>query len=138
MLKPIALGLAVAAVLGGCHRVGLPDVTIPGSGSTDMRRLVENRAWIDTDPAAPKGTLRSFMTDGTLVMTSCGETYRLAAWRWVDGVRMAWDEDGAILKAEVVVAERDTLVLAIEVGSGTETHKYRHATPPEVCPDRRG
>lgn len=138
MLRPVALGLVLLAALGNCHRIGLPDVAMPGQGDAGMRRLVENRAWIETDPAAPKGTLRAFMTDGTLVMTSCGETYRLAAWRWVDGMRLVWDEDGAILNAEVLVAEYNSLVLAIKVGDETETHKYRHAAPPEVCPDLRG
>ena len=70
-------------------------------------------------------------------MTSCGEVYRLAPWRWVEDARLAWEEDGKVLRGEVVVAERRTLVLSVEVGDETITESYRAATPPEVCPDRR-
>jgi len=128
-----ALGLAL--LITGCGRVDLPEVAMPGSGSRDMRDLVEDRVWVSTDEAAAPGTLRAFLSDGTLVMTSCGETYRLAPWRWVEDARLVWEEDGAVLRGEVVVAERRTLVLAVEVGGETLTQSYRVAVPPEVCPD---
>jgi len=128
-----ALGLAL--LIAGCGRVDLPEVAMPGSGSRDMRALVEDRVWVSTDESAAPGTLRAFLSDGTLVMTSCGETYRLAPWRWVEDARLVWEEDGAVLRGEVVVAERRTLVLAVEVGGETLTQSYRVAVPPEVCPD---
>ena len=36
------------------------------------------KVWVSTDPSASPGTFRIFLADGTLVMDSCGETYRLA------------------------------------------------------------
>ena len=94
----LMLGLAVA----GCSRLGVPSVAMPGSGSKNSRATVVDRVWIDTDPKAAKGTLRAFLSDGTLVMTSCTETYRLAPWRWVDGSTLVWEEDGRSIRGEVV------------------------------------
>lgn len=138
-LRRLLTGLCAAAILlfGGAACSRLPDVALPGSGSGDMRALVENRTWISTDDDAPKGSLRAFLSDGTLVMTSCGEVYRLAPWRWVEGARLVWEEDGRMIRGEVVVAEHRTLVLAVEVGGETVTQSYRAASPPEVCPDLR-
>jgi hypothetical protein len=126
----------LAVLLAGCGRFGMPEVAMPGSGSKDMRSLVEDRAWIATDEEAAPGSMRIFMSDGTLVMTSCGETYRLAPWRWVEGTHLVWEEDGRSIRGEVVMAERRSLVLAIELGDdATVTQSYRAAVTPEVCPD---
>jgi len=133
-----AMALAALVLLAGCSRLGLPGVALPGSGGDDARRLVVDRVWVDTDPDAPRGTLLAFLSNGTLVMTSCGETYRLAPWRWVEGSTLVWDEDGAFLRAEVAGAERRTMVLLVEVGDETVTRTFRAAEPPEVCPDLRG
>ena len=35
------------------------------------------KIWLSTDASAPLGTFRIFLPDGTLVMDSCVETYRL-------------------------------------------------------------
>ena len=129
------LGLGLALVAAGCGRVDLPEVAIPGSGTRDMRQLVVDRVWIATDESAARGTLRAFLSDGTLLMTSCGEPYRLAPWRWVEDARLVWEEDGAVLRAEVVLAERRTMVLAVEIGGEEVSQSYRAAEPPEVCPD---
>jgi hypothetical protein len=131
--RGVAVGLALVAA--GCGRLDVPEVAVPGSGSRDMRRLVEDRVWVSTDEDAAPGTLRAFLSDGTLVMASCGEPYRLAPWRWVEGARLVWEEDGAVLRGEVVVAERRTLILAVEAGGETLSQGYRVAVPPEVCPD---
>jgi hypothetical protein len=39
------------------------------------------KTWMSSDSSAAPGTIRIFLPDGTLVMDSCGETYRLARWR---------------------------------------------------------
>jgi hypothetical protein len=59
------------------------------------------KTWISTDPSAAPGTLRIFLPDGTLVMDSCGETYRLARWRAIDDRRIEWQEDSARIEADV-------------------------------------
>lgn len=134
MLKAATAG-AAALVLSACSYV--PEVAMPGSGSTDTRALVENRVWLDTGADAPRGALRAFLSDGTLVMTSCVEVYRLAPWRWVDGSRLVWEEDGRSIRGEVVLAGRDEMVLAIELGDVIDTRRFSAAQAPVVCPDLR-
>ena len=85
--------------LAACARLGIPGPALPGSGNRGMAELVENRVWIDESPDAPRGSLRAFLSDGTLVMTSCAETYRLAPWRWVENGTLVWEEDGRVLRA---------------------------------------
>ena len=133
--RPIAPALLLAAGLAGCARIGLPTPAMPGSGNQGMAEMVEDRVWIDTDPDAPLGTLRAFLSDGTLVMTSCVETWRLAPWRWVEGATLVWEEDGRNLRAEVAMAGRDAMALVIDPGGTNLTRRYRAAQAPVVCPD---
>jgi hypothetical protein len=123
----------LAACLAGCSR--LPQVAYPGSGSDASRRLVEDRVWLDTGADAAPGSLRAFLSDGTLVMTSCAEVYRLAPWRWIQGSTMVWEEDGRSIRGEVVLVGRDELILAIEPGGDTVTRRFSAARAPVVCPD---
>jgi hypothetical protein len=137
-LRPGVVALAVAlavAVLAeaGCSR--LPAVAYPGSGDDATRAMVTDRVWLDTGPDAPSGTLRAFLSDGTLVMTSCVEVYRLAPWRWIDGAALVWEEDGRSIRGEVVLAGRDQMILAIELDGATDTRRFSAAQTPIVCPD---
>jgi hypothetical protein len=133
------LAATIAALLlapAACSWVGLPSPAMPGSGNKGMEALLRDRVWIDQSPQAPQGTLRAFLSDGTLVMTSCVETYRLAPWRWVSNARIVWEEDGQNVNAEVAVVSDDTLVLAVTLADGTaESHTFKAAQSPVVCPD---
>jgi hypothetical protein len=135
----MAAARAAAALLlvavAGCARLGVPTPALPGSGNERTAELVEGRVWIDQGPDAARGTLRAFLPDGTLVMTSCVETYRLAPWRWLDDATLVWEEDGRSLRAEVAMVGRDALALVIDVGGEILTRHYRAAAAPEVCPD---
>jgi hypothetical protein len=133
VLRPLLL---LAVGLAGCSR--LPQVAYPGSGSDATRRLVEDRVWLDTGGDAAPGSLRAFLSDGTLVMTSCVEVYRLAPWRWIHGSMLVWEEDGRSIRGEVVLAGRDQLILAIEPGGETITRRFSAARSPVVCPEMRG
>ena len=84
----------------------------------------------------PQGSLRAFLSDGTLIMTSCVETYRLAPWRWVEGAMLVWEEDGRSIRAEVALAERNEMVLVDRPRRGERlTRHFRRAESPVVCPD---
>jgi hypothetical protein len=135
MLKPAPLALVALLALGACSYV--PKVAMPGSGTDATRALVENRVWLDAGDDTAPGSLRAFLSDGTLVMTSCVEVYRLAPWRWIDESRLAWEEDGRSIHAEVVLAGRDEMVLAIELGEETLSRRYTAAQAPVVCPELR-
>ena len=122
--------------LAACARVGIPAPAFPGSGNKGMAELVENRVWIDANPDAPKGSLRAFLSDGTLVMTSCTESYRLAPWRWVEGGTLVWEEDGRVLRAEVAMVERDVMGMVVDLGGDEHlSQRFRAAKAPVVCPD---
>lgn len=131
-------GLVLVLLAAGCARLGVPTPAFPGSGNKGMAELVENRVWIDQDSAAPQGSLRAFLSDGTLVMTSCTETYRLSPWRWVEGATLVWEEDGRVLRAEIAMVERDDMGMVIDLGDGERlTQRFKAAKAPVVCPDLR-
>jgi hypothetical protein len=114
----------LALALCGCAQ-GLDD---PGTA-----RLTD-RVWLDTGGDAAPGSFRAFLSDGTLVMASCVETYRLARWRR-DGGGVAWEEDGAEVRADVAAMGPDTLVLVLELTGGPDTRRYRAAAAPVTCGD---
>lgn len=125
--------LLLGATLAACSR--LPEVAIPGSGGKVTREMIGDRVWLDEDPEAPRGSLLVFLSDGTLLMTSCGETWRLAAWRWVEGSRIVWEEDGAFVRADVALVGGDALALSLELEGGeTRSRSFRLARAPMVCP----
>ena len=129
-----ALGLILA--LAACARIGVPGVAIPGSGSQPTRAMVENRVWLAQDADQAPGSFLAFLSDGTLVMDSCGETWRLAPWRWLEDSVLVWEEDAATIRAEVVLVGRDELVLLLEPETLNLTRSYAAAQPPVLCDSR--
>ena len=73
------------------------------------------KTWLSTDSSAPRGTIRIFLPDGTLLMDSCGETYRLARWTSMTPTRIAWEEDTARIEADVTQAAADVLELRLQL-----------------------
>lgn len=135
MLSRFALAAALS-MPAGCAWVGVPAPAMPGSGDDGMEQLLRDRVWIEQSAGAAPGSFRAFLSDGTLVMTSCVETYRLAPWRWVSDGRIVWEEDGRNINAEVAVVSDDTLALAIEIADGIiQTRTFKAAESPIVCPD---
>jgi hypothetical protein len=91
--------------------------------------------WTATDATAPPGALRIFLPDGTLVMDSCFETYRLAAWRVIGDRRIEWREDGATIPAEVASLTPEALHLRLHLVAEVRDEHYRRAATPFICPD---
>jgi hypothetical protein len=96
-----------------------------------------NKVWrITSPPDRASGSFYIFLSDGTLVMTSCVETYRLATWR-ADGVSrlMIAEDPGVQYPAEIrEVGDREAhlrLLLKSEQVELTLTQ----ADTPFVCPD---
>jgi len=119
-------GLVVCALLSAC------------SGATvDAERSFVGKTWVSTDSSAPLGTLRIFLADGTLVMDSCFETYRLARWKAIDDRRIEWEEDTARIEAEVTQAGSNQLQLRLHLVSEVKEENYRLAEVPFLCPDSR-
>ncbi|MPZ18729.1 MAG: hypothetical protein GEV06_12555 [Luteitalea sp.] len=93
------------------------------------------KVWMSTDAAAAPGALRIFLPNGTLLMDSCWETYRLAEWRSVDERRIEWQEDTAAIQAEVAEITDKRLVLRLQLVGETKEETYSAARVPFVCPD---
>ena len=132
----ICSGGLIACVLAAACRSPSADqearTASPGAPPTFV-----GKTWMSTDPSAAPGTLRIFLPDGTLVMDSCGETYRLARWRAVDERRIEWHEDSARIEAEVTRVGSEQLQLRMHLVRELKEENYRLAPVPFLCPDSR-
>ena len=79
--------------------------------------------------------MRIFLSDGTLVMDSCWEVYRLAAWRPEGENGIVWSEDGQEIRAEVLEATDESLRLRLQLVDGPHDEDYVPAEVPYVCPE---
>src|SRR5437868_4596166 len=71
------------------------------------------RVWVSAMPNAARGTILVFLPDGTLLMDSCFETFRLSNWG-VAGSHIRWLEDTIPIEAEVSIHGKDELRLKTE------------------------
>ena len=94
-----------------------------------------DRAWVRADPTDMPGQMRIFLSDGTLVMDSCWEVYRLARWRQAGGDTLAWSEDGQEIRAVLMEQGEASLRLRLLLVDGTRDESYRPADVPYVCPE---
>jgi len=119
--------------------VGFTLLTSCGPAHVEVlqERSFVGKTWLSTEPSAPLGTIRIFLPDGTLLMDSCGETYRLARWTSMNDTRIAWEEDTARIEADVTQAAADVLELRLHLRSEVKVERYRLAKIPYVCPDSR-
>jgi hypothetical protein len=95
------------------------------------------KIWLSTDASAPPGSLRIFLPDGTLVMVSCVETYRLARWTSIDDDTIFWQEDTARIDAEIGLVTANELTLRLRLVNESVEQRYRLAEVLYVCPDLR-
>ena len=96
------------------------------------------RAWVETSPQSGlPGVMLVFLSDGTLLMDSCWETYALRKWTRTGPNAVAWDEDGARITASVVSVSGSQLTLLVKAGKDTVEHRYSVAKVPYVCPDMK-
>jgi hypothetical protein len=90
-----------------------------------------------SNPAGLPGVMRIFLSDGTLVMDSCWETYRLEKWRWESDSTIAWREDTAEIRATIVELAADDLVLRLALADGNREEHFRVAQVPYLCPEMK-
>ncbi len=124
--------LSVAVTLCAC--TGSQPGNPPAPDETGQAALAD-KVWVAADASAAPGTFRIFLTNGTLVMDSCWETYRLAAWRRIDDRRVEWTEDTARIEARVGHLSADRLELELRLGDEVQRQLYQAAQVPTVCPD---
>lgn len=94
-----------------------------------------NRVWQQEDSGELPGVIRIFLSDGTLVMDSCWETHRIAAWRMLGDDRLSWNEDGTEITARIAALGADLLTLVVDARGGPVEERYTGAPVPSLCPD---
>ncbi|HEU4485016.1 MAG TPA: hypothetical protein VFR96_05945 [Povalibacter sp.] len=91
-----------------------------------------NRVWVSAAPGRPLGTMLVFLSNRTLIMDSCFETYRLSSWG-VAGDHIRWLEDTIPIEAAISMPGSSELVL--KIAGRDESQTYIAASVPYVCPD---
>jgi hypothetical protein len=124
----IPLAAALTLLLGaGCRAAS--ESPQPGS--------LTGRVWARADSTGLPGVMLIFLGDGTLVMDSCWETYRLARWQRESDSTLRWQEDAADIRATIRTLTDSVLVLALHLRDGSETQRYIAAPVPYLCPDMK-
>lgn len=145
--RPFLSVLVLVALIGlaSCsQRKGLVDpparteatqVTAAAPPTTASRLI--NKVWsVTAPPDRAPGSLYIFLADGTLMMASCVETYRLATWQSQGDDRLVVTEDPTTSYGVRVIdqGERD-LRLRLELTGENVDLELRAADAPIVCPD---
>lgn len=138
----LSLVLLLAVTCYGCRSGGTADdpnenadaIRDRHGGSVSETPPWVGRVWMRSDTAERPGVMRIFLADGTLVMDSCWETYRLAPWQAVSDSVVVWQEDTAEIRAHLEVAG-ERLQMRLIAGRDTLVEQYQIAGVPYVCPD---
>lgn len=85
----------------------------------EVRPGFTDRVWARSGDSTFSGTMKIFLSDGTLVQDSCWETHRLSPWTFTSAGSLRWDEDGRQIEASIVALADTELVLSI---NGSREH----------------
>ena len=141
MMRTILIAQLLFLTLLGCTGEGdAPPPVDPRNAAIPVQPVPDiaswvNRVWIRSDDDRLPGQMRIFLADGTLVMDSCWETFRLSRWEAVSDSSVVWTEDNAEIEATLTTPVADELEVRLELVGDTVTERYRAATVPYVCPD---
>ena len=110
----------------------------PPAPLSSQQVVLLNKVWRVTAPAGkPLGSMYVFLPDGTLLMTSCVETYRLAKWSAnADGTLTITEDAATTYRATYQAADR-TAKLTFALKNEQMAVDLRVAETPFVCPDLR-
>ena len=104
--------------------------------SPGTSRLTD-RVWMRSDSTGLPGVMRIFLSDSTLLMGSCWETYRIARWQLTSDSTLRWREDQADIGATIRSLTDKDLTLVVRLRSGNEEQHYSAEPAPYVCPDMK-
>ena len=110
----------------------------PAPAPPPQQLVLLNKVWRVTAPTGkPLGSMYLFLPDGTLLMTSCVETYRLAKWSTnADGTLTITEDAATTYRATYQAADR-TAKLTFALKNESMSVDLRVAETPFVCPDLR-
>ncbi len=132
-----ALSALILGALAACGGSPAPGAQAQPQSQAEAPRLPADgafigRVWVSATPGAALGTILVFLPDGTLLMDSCFETFRLSQWGVADD-HLRWLEDTIPIEATVSLHGRNELRLG--VAGRDEEQVYIAASAPYVCPD---
>ncbi|GGA47144.1 hypothetical protein [Pelagibacterium lentulum] len=93
------------------------------------------KIWMRSDNPGLPGSMVLFLSEGTMLMDSCWETYRINTWQMIDEDNITWDEDGMAIAAEIVELNEAELILSLHLGEETVEQHFEAAPVPYICPD---
>lgn len=142
-MAPSLVLIFLTAILAGCDPSPRAPVAGPVAGTAEVAAPspappedpLTRTVWIRDDQPELPGGMRIFLPNGTLVMDSCWETYRLVEWQRDGDRAVRWSEDGMEIQAEVANLSPQELVLRLKLVDGPKEERYRAATVPFTCPD---
>jgi hypothetical protein len=129
---------AILAAVVACYGCQTVETDAPGRAEAagPMASLV-NRVSARTDSTGLPGVMRIFLSDSTLVMDSCWETYHLVRWRALSDSVLAWQEGTVEVRDTIPELAGETLMLRVDLVNGSQDERYRAAAVPYLCPDMR-
>jgi hypothetical protein len=140
----VCAAMLVATVLTGCTRSqdATPRSTprdapvTPVTATNLVAGPLANTVWRVTSGNRAPGTLFIFLSNGTLMITSCVEVYRLARWRAETMDRLTIVEDVTVqYTADIQALSEDRLSLRLNLRSEQVDLTLEAAQAPFVCPD---
>jgi hypothetical protein len=140
MTREVLSALVIVAAFG-CTPTPAPTTSNVGGPARDSTSAVltnlTDRVWARTDSTGLPGVMRVFLANGTLLMDSCWETYRLCPWRLENDSSVVWQEDSVEIRAWVMRVDADSLVMRLNLVDGPHEEHYNVAPVPYVCPDMK-
>ena len=135
----VAIACVAAAALTACepHEPAAPTAQAPAAEATagadyGLPSFV-GKVWMSTTFGQPRGSIRIFLPDNTLLMDSCFETYRIVEWGVISEDTIRWREDTVPIQAKYTQPTPGSLTLKIAGSDEAET--YVAASVPYLCPD---
>ena len=136
--------VVLAALFAGCtpsqdtvQRSNPVNAPAPPIAATDLAGgPLVNTIWRVTSANRAPGTLFVFLSNGTLMMTSCVEVYRLATWQAETTDRLTIVEDIAVqYTADIQALNQNHLSLRLNLKTEQVDLTLEAAKAPFVCPD---
>ncbi|HWJ88551.1 MAG TPA: hypothetical protein VNS12_10810 [Pelagibacterium sp.] len=128
-----ALALTVLAL------IATPTVAQDGEGLTFapvVGSSFTEKFWIQSQAESGlPGSMMLFLSEGTMIQTSCWEGYRLSSWQMLSDTALSWQEDTQTIEAEIIEVDEAELILALHLVDGTVEQHFQSAPVPFVCPD---
>jgi len=133
---PAVAALLVLLAASGCGRRTAAPPPAAAPAQADLGEPADpafiGRVWLATTPGSPRGSIMIFLPDRTLLQDSCFETFRLSKWG-AAGNLIRWVEDTLPVEAEIVLPDKDQLILRIR--GLDRDQSFEAASAPYLCPD---